>query len=109
MMSAEDQDNKIGRHSLLCIAFVDLLKKSFDKVNLKILLKILGISGCPVTVIRIMEKLHTDVHEDSLFDGELGRLFDNNNGQIKGVRGTAAAPFSVKIYYHYYFQRFSEK
>lgn len=31
--------------------------------------------------------------QDSLFDGELARLFDNNNGQIKGVRGTAAAPF----------------
>lgn len=45
-----------------------------------------------------MDEVHTDVHARLIVDGELARLFQcNNNGQIHGLRGTAAAPFPVKF------------
>ena len=87
-------ENSREQRRNMYIAFVDFTK-AFDTVSRDLLYGILGRLGCPAKFVGIIKKLHTNVHERPVVDGELTSPFEYNSGVIQGCK---LAPTLYGIY-----------
>lgn len=80
----------------------DDFKKAFDTVNRDMLFQILGKIGCPSKFVRLIKKLHENVHARLIVDGSLTDPFEYNSGVKQGCK--LALTLDVMEYMlHYYF------
>ena len=93
------QEKSREQRQPLYLAFLDLTK-AFDLVDRTSLITVLAKSGCPPTLLTLIQSFHVGMQARFQYDGAISGSFPIN----KGVKqGCVLAPTLFRLYFSYVF------